>query len=153
MATTEERMLVEKRTEANDVEQLERMWSAPAAISTSRPPRIIHTVLRPQSLFLLWLTTLVTIIALEPASEPDVQLPMWAAWLGFAFFTAFFAAVHGLAQARPWGFKASGAAALLGMGMAVACTATGHHGGISPYVEFAAFSGLGALTLASALRR
>jgi hypothetical protein len=70
--------------------------------------------------------------------------PLWGTIVLVAFTYALFASMVGLASGRPWGLGASALAGGLGMVIAGACAATGHHAGAWWIVEGLAFTGLAA---------
>lgn len=140
----------ERRIDDPELRQLEELWNAPA-----RAPR--HPAARRRwrwALLAAWVATMASIFIMEslwlPASEEAV--PMWAQLLAIGFSTALMLTLAGLFTGRPWGFGTSGAAALLGLGIAAACSLSEHHPAALWGFEFAMFAGLAGLTYAASRR-
>lgn len=101
------------------------------------------------SIGIAWAIFVATILLLEPApADPAPAVPLWGELLGLSFFAAFVAALTGLVGGKAWGARASLTAAALGVGVTIACVATGHHtaGAFFGY-QLAGFSALGAVSL------
>jgi hypothetical protein len=85
----------------------------------------------------------------EPSPTDPAATPLWGTIVLLAFTYALFASIVGLAGRRSWGLGASALAGGLGMVIAGACGATGHHAGAWWIAEGIAFTGLAAGSLAA----
>jgi hypothetical protein len=85
----------------------------------------------------------------EPSPTDPAATPLWGTIVLLAFIYALFASIVGLAGRLPWGLGASALAGGLGMVIAGACAATGHHAGAWWIAEGIAFTGLAAGSLAA----
>jgi hypothetical protein len=140
-------------TRATTVAELETLWHEPAVSPKGeRTPgrRLIAAVDEQVGLLLLggWIAFFLSTLALEPAPDPNASVPLWGAFIVGGFFVALFAA--GIVAVTGFGRAALGLAALggaLGMATAIACTATGHHGGSFWAYELAAATVLTGLAL------
>ena len=149
MATVEQ-----ERTEAQ-IEELERLWAAPAA--RKRPSRLGRALeYLPRGIGLAWVVFVVAVLALEPASNSAATVPLWAEVTLVAFWLALLSAgllaVVGLSGPALVG---SAVAGFVGIVLGYACGATEHHLGAWWMVEIGVCGALGLLSLAalSARRR
>ena len=99
-----------------------------------------------------WVVAVFSMLLFEPAPSAPVEPSLFADAIFIAFTLAFTATVFGLSAGRDWALKASGAAAGIGVVIAVACAVTDHHMGWWWASELAAFTFLGGMTLHSAAR-
>jgi hypothetical protein len=151
MATTEDRL--------REAEYLEELWRQPPA--KPEPPRSdvsargARAVRSAQNwshpLLIAWLAVMATLFVFEPRATDATATPLWGEMVLLAFAYALLASMVGLATRRPWALGASALAGGLGMVIAGACAATGHHAGAWWVVEGAAFTGL-AIGSVAALR-
>jgi hypothetical protein len=147
MATTQDRM--------RQTEGLEQLWKQPAAkperSQVDSPPRKSYRESRDWSrpLLVAWIAIMVALYVLEPRPSDPGATPLWGTIVLLAFTYALIASTIGLAGRRPWGLGASALAGGLGMVVAVACAATGHHAGAWWIIEAVAFTGLAAGSIAA----
>ena len=148
MATTEDRL--------QQSERLEELWEQPAvepnrvrvdSSSGQASTREARDWSRP--LLVGWITTVAVLLIFEPSPDDPAAPPLWGTILVMAFTYALFGALLGLGSRRPWGLRASALAGGLGMIVAGACAATGHHAGAWWMIEAVAFTGLTAGSLAA----
>jgi hypothetical protein len=151
MATTEDRL--------REAERLEELWRQPPAkpeSARSDVPARGAPAVRPARnwslpLLIAWVAVMVTLFVFEPRPTDPTATPLWGELVLLAFAYALLASMVGLATRRPWALGASALAGGLGMVIAGACAATGHHAGAWWVVEGAAFTGL-AIGSVAALR-
>lgn len=145
MATTERRL--------EEVRELETIWELPSDERRQGPPR--RKVFDPARIVPgAWIVVMGSILLFQPASsDPNAAVPVWAWLLLTTFWAGLFAAVYGLLGKRTWAMHASAVTAGLGMAVAVACVVTDHHTGAWWGYEMAAFTTLGALSLAALRHR
>jgi hypothetical protein len=87
-----------------------------------------------------WGVIVGTIFATEPApANPDAPDPWWGVLLVTMVLLTLPVALVGLARRKTWSMHWSLASAVPSLGLAIACFATGHHAGLYPYGEAAAF--------------
>lgn len=87
-----------------------------------------------------WGVIVGTIFATEPApANPDAPDPWWGVLLATMILLTLPVALVGLARRKTWSMNWSLASAVPSLGLAFACFATGHHAGLYPYGEAAAF--------------
>jgi len=149
MATTEDRL--------RETEKLEEMLKRPSAELESTQPaapslgrnasRVSRDWSRP--LLVAWVAIMAVLFVFEPRPTDPTATPLWGTILLVAFSYALFASMAGLAVRRPWGLAASAIAGGLGMVIAGACAATGHHTGAWWIAEGLAFTGIAAASLAA----
>jgi hypothetical protein len=142
-------------TLSRELDELERLWSAPAAAPRARrsPVRVlVPVVLGGRLLAAAWIAVLVVALAAAPAAE-NVTPPLWTDVVLFAFFGALAGAAAAARRAPLWGFAGSALAGALGTVLGVACRATEHHTGGWWIYETAGFGALAALSLAGLARR
>jgi hypothetical protein len=149
MATTEDRL--------RQTEQLEELLKQPSAepvrIKTDPSPpaqeasRTSRDWSRP--LLVAWVAVMTALYIFEPSPTDPTATPLWGTILLLAFTYTLFATMAGLAVRRPWGLATSALAGGLGIVIAGACAATGHHAGAWWIAEGLAFTGLGAVSLAA----
>jgi hypothetical protein len=146
-------VITERLPDAPSVEELERLWDAPA-FAPSRPSRFAPIVpWLPRLLAFGWLATMVTLIGFEPSSS-GITPPLWAELVVTAFFLVLAASgLAALARHRGIALWASLGAAGLGIVLGWSCRATAHHMGSWWLAEVAIFASLFALTAASLLTR
>ena len=133
-----------------EVEELERLWAAPAA---RRPHPLLARL--PRALAVGWAVFVVAVIVFEPAPNAEVMVPLWAEVTLAGFWTALFSAAM-FAWFRRAGpaLGASAVAGFVGLAVAYACAATEHHLGSWWLVEAGACGVLGLLSaVALAARR
>ena len=144
----------------DDIRELEELWASPTA--PERPlaeesGRRLATLPRVPGWVLAagWVGFFTMVLAFEPMPAENMQVPLWGDLLvGAQLVTLFLAAFVGVAFGR-FGFGSAVVAGGLGMAIAVACTATGHHAGNWWLAELgvtAALTGLAAGGLAQRLR-
>ncbi len=132
-------------TDARSVEELERLWDAPAFSPPPAPRRLrsVAAAWLPRFVALAWVVTMVVLIGFEPAPAENVTPPLWADLVATGFFLALagaaFAAItrHG----RTAMFASLGAAGI-GLVLAWSCRATAHHMGSWWLAELAIFGSL-----------
>jgi hypothetical protein len=148
MAMTEDRVMNTGST--LEVDELEEMWEAPPrrATTATRPRRNSPT----RALLLAWSLIFGGILLFAPAPDNAAPIPAWEMLIGLAFLAVVTMAFVGLAKARPWAFKVSMGAALLGVAAGIACNVVDHHTGTWWVVETAGFSTLALMTSAAARR-
>jgi hypothetical protein len=136
-----------------EVEELERLWAAPAVAAKSRrTPKLLGPLHRVVGYG--WAAFVVGVLALEPVSNPAAATPLWAEvtlaafWL--ALLTAGLLAVLGVARGA---LGASALAGFTGVALGYACSATEHHLGAWWLVEAGACGALGLLSLAALAAR
>ena len=149
MATTEDRL--------RQSEQLEELWEQPSTEpqrtradsfpSVLASTREIRDWSRP--LLVGWIAVMATVNIFEPSPTDPAAIPLWGTILLVAFSYALIGSIFGLAGRRPWGLRTSALAGGLGMILAGACAATGHHAGAWWIFEGVAFTGLAAGSLAA----
>ncbi len=83
-----------------------------------------------------------TLYIFEPRPTDPTATPLWGTILLLGFTYALIASIVGLAGRRAWGMGVSMLAGGLGMVVAGACAATGHHAGAWWIFEAVAFTGL-----------
>ena len=140
MATVED-----ERVEAR-VDELERLWSAPAAAPATRSRRTLPSL--GSIVAALWGAFLLAVLAFEPTPSPHVVTPAWVVATFCAFWLALIAA-GGLAWMRlpRSALTASACAGLLGVAIGYACRTTGHHLGSWWLAEAGACAALAAMSL------
>ncbi len=149
MATTQDRL--------RQSERLEELWKQPSTEplrtpTASAPPVPASTsVVRDWSrpLLVAWVAVIATLYIFEPSPTNPTATPLWGMILLLAFTYALIASIVGLAGRRAWGLGASVFAGGLGMIVAGACAATGHHAGAWWIFEAVAFTGLTAGSVAA----
>lgn len=100
-----------------------------------------------------WAAAITALIMFEPVpSNANAPEPAWATIAAFAFLGALGLMAVGLAKQYRWAFMVSGGAGVLGMFLAWACLATGHHLGAWWMIELGAFGALTALSITAAER-
>ncbi len=149
MATTQDRLRESKR--------LEELWERPSTEpapdgvepvpATSKSVHATRDWSRP--LLIAWIAVMATLYIFEPRPTDPTATPLWGTTLLMAFTYALFASILGLAGRREWGLGASALAGGLGMVVAGACAATGHHAGAWWIIEGVAFTGLAAGSIAA----
>ncbi len=178
MSVTEDRLPARPETGSTDLDdewarrqlqQLEREWARDASQelerrelegSPARPSARAGTEIRldrlqrwTRRLLAAWALVLTPLFLLAPAPEdPDASLSGPGLLVTAAFIGAFFWMLLGLGSGAKWGFKASAAAASIGVIAGIACAATGHHDGAWWAYEAGAFGGLVAFTGIAARR-
>jgi len=154
MATTQDRL--------QQSERLEELWKQPSAESTRTPvdPRspVTGASREPRDwsrpLLGAWIATMSVLYIFEPRPTDPTATPLWGTILLLGFTYALIGSIVGLAGRRRWGLGASALAGGLGIVVAGACAATGHHLGAWWIVEGVAFTGLAVGSLAaSRIRR
>jgi hypothetical protein len=143
-----------ERTEV-PIEELERLWAAPAA--RKRPGRLERAAdYVPRAIGLAWVVFVACVLALEPASNPAATIPVWAEVTLVAFWLALLSAglLAFIGLSGP-ALVASATAGFVGVVLGYACGATEHHLGAWWMVEAGVCGALGLLSLAalSARRR
>jgi hypothetical protein len=147
MATVEQ-----ERTE-EQIQELERLWAAPAARRRPRPLAVALAHL-PRAIALAWLVFVAGVFALEPASNPAATVPVWAEATLAAFWLALLCAgVLALVRLSGPALAGSAAAGLVGIVVGYACGATDHHLGAWWMVEAGVCGTLGLLSLAALAAR
>jgi len=149
MTTTEDRL--------RQSESLEELWKQPSAelkrTQADPPPSVRRASgeYRDWSRHLLfaWLAIIAALYVFEPTPSDSSTPPLWGTIVLLAFTFSLLASMVGLAGRRTWGLASSALAGGLGMVIAGACAATGHHAGGWWIVEGAAFTGLAASSLAA----
>jgi hypothetical protein len=149
MATTQDRL--------RESERLEELWQQPVT-----EPERTRTDTRPTApastadsqdwsrpLLVAWVAVMVAVYAFTPSPTDPVAFSLWETIVGVVFTYALFASIFGLAGRRPWGLRASALAGGIGMVVAGACAATGHHAGAWWMFEAVAFTGLTAGSIAA----
>lgn len=127
MVVTEERLAEGRRTGA------ERDWRRRVALA--------------------WVVSITALIGFEPTpTNVNAVEPLWATVTAYAFLGLLTAMAVGLSRKQRWAFGASSAAGVLGMGLAYACLASGHHLGAWWLIELSTFGALTALGIAAAER-
>ena len=142
MATTEDRL--------QEAERLEELWRQPSAkpeparfdVSPHGARALRSTRDWSRPLLVAWGAVMVALIVFEPRPTDPTATPLWGELLLLGFAYALLTSVVGLATRRPWGLGTSALAGGLGMVIAAACAATGHHAGAWWVVEGVAFTGL-----------
>jgi hypothetical protein len=140
--------------------ELEALWDSPSAAPHARrepvprPRRVSLSEAKwwRRVLLAAWLGLLVLATIVEPATNPNAIVPLWATAVSLVFMFGLLATMVGLGSAQPWGVKMSMATAVFAFGMAAACGVTGHHLGAWWAYEMGAAGGLIALN-GVALRR
>ena len=149
MATTEDRL--------RQTEQLEELLKQPSAepdriqADPSPPAQVASRTPRDWSrpLLVAWVAIMTVLYIFEPRPTDPTATPLWGTILLLAFTYTLFASMAGLAVRRPWGPATSALAGGLGIVVAGACAATGHHAGAWWIAEGLAFAGIGAASLAA----
>ncbi len=149
MATTEDGL--------RQSERLEELWEQPSAEPerrrTDSPPPVSSAVRNSRDwsrpLLGAWIGVMAVLYILEPRPTDPAAVSLWGTILLLGFTYAFIGSLVGLAARRPWSFGASAVAGGLGMVVAGACAATGHHAGAWWIAEGVAFTGLAAGSLAA----
>jgi hypothetical protein len=142
VATAEDRL--------QEAERLEELWRQPSTMPEPAPSDISPRearALRPardwsRPLLVAWSAVMVAIMVFEPTPTDPTATPLWGELLLFGFTYALLTSVVGLATRRPWGLGTSALTGGLGMVIAAACAATGHHAGAWWMIEGVAFTGL-----------
>lgn len=102
---------------------------------------------------LAWIGSITGLLVFQPVpTNADAAEPAWATVLGVAFLAALGAMAIGLARRERWAYAVSGGAGVLGMFLAYACLASGHHLGAWWMIELGVFAGLTALSITAAER-
>jgi hypothetical protein len=145
------------RDRLEEIRELEELWAAPAAPEPTRRSTRTRTVPRIPGTLIAggWIAFFAMVLVVEPAPSADVHTPLWGDLLVGANLVALFAAALVGPLFGRFGFAAAGIAGCLGMAIAIACTATGHHAGNWWLAEFgvtAALTGLAATGLAQRRR-
>ena len=84
---------------------------------------------------------IVGLLLFEPVpSNASAPEPMWATVAAVAFLGSLGIMSVGFAKRQRWAFTVSGGAGVLGMFLAWACLATGHHLGAWWMIELGTFS-------------
>jgi hypothetical protein len=143
--------IVELERSETEVEELERLWNAPAA---RRPGTRRLATLLARATAAGWAALVVAVFALEPAANPGAVVPLWAEALVVTFWTALMASAM-LAWFRIGGaaLAVSAFAGALGVGLGYACSATEHHLGAWWIAEAGACGLLAALSVGALLAR
>jgi hypothetical protein len=156
----------------DEVRRLEGLWEGSEPLPESPPPDEAPNRARASRLLTLdrwaateripgrlaaglqfaWAATITALFVLEPQPAAEEATPVWVELLATGFLLTLLATFFGLAGRRRWGAGSSLVAATFGIGIAAACFATGHHAGLWPAYELAAFTGLAGLSVAG-LRR
>jgi hypothetical protein len=145
---------------ADDIRELEELWAAPTAperpFARERGSRLAALPRTPGWVLAAgWVGFFAMVLTLEPMPAENMHTPLWGELLvGAQLVALFLAALVGVAFGR-FGFGSAVVAGGLGMAIAVACTATGHHAGNWWLAELgvtAALTGLAAGGLAQRLR-
>lgn len=142
MATTQDRL--------RQSERLEELWEQPSTEpertrvdslpSVPKSTRVSRDWSRP--LIVGWIAVMATLYIFEPRPTDPTATPLWGTILLLGFTYALIASIVGLAGRRAWGMGVSMLAGGLGMVVAGACAATGHHAGAWWIFEAVAFTGL-----------
>ena len=153
---------VTTETHETGVDELERLWDAPARLpSATTPARMLgerawRLATRGRTLTGAWVVAIVVLgAAPAPADETDAPLVWWDA----AYLVGVVLVVVGLGflAARlthvPRGWACSGVAAGFGVLLGIACRTSGHHLGSWWLFEAAAFGAVFAVSVAGALSR
>ncbi len=102
---------------------------------------------------LAWVGSISALIIFQPVpTNADAAEPAWANVLGVVFLAALGAMALGLRRQQRWAYAVSGGAGLLGMFLAYACLASGHHLGAWWMIELGVFAGLTVLSITAAER-
>jgi hypothetical protein len=149
MATTQDRL--------RQSERLEELWEQPSAepartrVDSHPPAPRVSMESRDWSrpLIVGWIATMAVLYIFEPRPTDPAAVPLLGTILVLVFTYALIAAIAGMAGRRSWGLGASALAGGLGMIVAGACAATGHHAGAWWIFEAVAFTGLTAGSLAA----
>jgi hypothetical protein len=100
-----------------------------------------------------WIGSIAALIILQPVpTNADAAEPAWATALGIVFLAALGAMAVGLGRQQRWAYAVSGGAGVLGMFLAYACLASGHHLGAWWMIELGVFAGLTLLSITAAER-
>ena len=125
MLTTRERVRDDR-----ELRELEALWTAPAALEPLRvrPSLLDRLPIVPGWLLAGgWAVFFLVVIGFEPASEPQMAIPLWADLVFASMLTLLFTAAFAGRQLPRLGFGAATVAGALGIAIAVACQASGHH--------------------------
>ena len=150
MALTEERLRERQAPGAPTASEVEALVRGPAepGPAGATAPAWRRSLLSERGLLVAWLLGFGALLVFEPVPD-DASVALWESVLAAAFTAALFTTFAGLAAGAPWGRRASALTAGAGIGVAVACVATGHHAGMWWLGEAAVFGGLLALTRAA----
>jgi hypothetical protein len=146
-------MAVVSDRERDHVDELEAAWALPS-VAERKPSRLraLDRRIRPRlgrSVVVAWILFIVAVFAFEPAGNAEARVPLWVEGLLGAFWlTLALAALAGI-RARRVGLALSGAAAGLGIVLAIECRATQHHVGPFWLAELAGSLALLALSAAA----
>ena len=100
-----------------------------------------------------WAAAIIALMIFEPVpSNANAPEPMWATVAAVAFLGSLGIMSVGLVKRQRWAFVVSGGAGVLGMFLAWACLATGHHLGAWWMIELGTFGALTALSITAAER-
>ena len=100
-----------------------------------------------------WLVAITALIGLEPVpTNANAVEPLWATVTAYAVLGLLSATAVGLSRRQRWAFGVSSAAGVLGMGLAYACLASGHHLGAWWLIELSTFGALTVLGITAAER-
>lgn len=104
-------------------------------------------------LAIAWAASITALIVFEPVpTNTQATEPVWATVAAFAFLGSLAAMSVGFAKRHRWAFGVSGGAGVLGMFLAYACLASGHHLGAWWMIELGTFCALTALSITAAER-
>jgi hypothetical protein len=112
----------------------------------------------PQSMWrrrisLAWIGSISGLLIFQPVpTNAEAAEPAWATVVGIAFLATLGAMAIGLGRRQRWAYTVSGGAGVLGMLLAYACLASGHHLGVWWMIELGVFAGLTALSITAAER-
>ncbi|MGH2792902.1 MAG: hypothetical protein ACRDKG_01225 [Actinomycetota bacterium] len=127
MVVTEERLTQTRRIDA------QRTWTRRLAIS--------------------WVASIAALILFEPVpTDANAAEPAWAYVTAYTFLGALAAMAIGMRMQRRWAYGVSAGAGVLGMLLAYACLASGHHLGAWWMIEMVTFGALTALSITAAER-
>ena len=127
MVVTEERLTRSRRIDGR------RVWTRRLAIS--------------------WGASIAGLILFEPApTNPNATEPLWAYVTAYTFLGTLAAMAVVMRMRRRWAYGVSAGAGVLGMLLAYACLASGHHLGAWWMIEMVTFGALTALSITAAER-
>lgn len=146
------------RDRVDEIRALEELWAAPAA-GEPRPAaarRRSFPSVPGKFVAVGWVAFFTLALLLEPAAEPGVSIPAWAAAVFLAQLVLLLGGGWIGAVSDRVGFAAATLAGPLGMAIAVECRAAAHHLGnwwLAELGATAALTGLAAVGLVQRLRR